>query len=33
MTAINEARIIMESDAIPKNNIIALMPLENKMSI
>jgi len=32
-TAIVEARIMMEIDAIPKKNIIALMPLENKMSI
>jgi hypothetical protein len=32
-TAINEATIIMENDAMPKNNIIELIPLENKQSI
>jgi len=32
-TAIIEARIIMETDAMAKNNIIALMPFENKVSI
>jgi len=31
-TAITEARTIIEIDAMPKNNIIALMPLENKQS-
>jgi hypothetical protein len=32
-TAITEAIRIMENEAMPKNNIIALIPLENKQSI